>query len=207
VLVTVSIIALPLVAFGKEILAAISYGGDAEVVANTYESLTRAVLRTSSDIGITVTESLGTLSMIDMPPRFGIDHLISVAQRFPDGALGLDFDFPERIVRISTAIFANDWAADIPPGLMGQMWLDFRVLGPLVWGLLLGAQVGVLQFLYERTTRNLQSTAVFFVLTFIVALPLNSGSFDFTFSIDIFVIIAVLFFCTRIRRTAGDSPS
>src|SRR5690606_13441498 len=105
------------------------------------------MLRTWSEIGITLTESLGTISLLEMPPRYGIDHLMSVAQRFPEGALGFVIDFPERIVRISTAIFDDPWGADLPPGFMGQMWLDFRVLGPIVWGAVMGLQVGVVQYL------------------------------------------------------------
>jgi len=205
-LAVAAIVILPLVAFGKEILAAISFGGSVDQVEQTYATLVTAGMRTSSDVGITITESLGTISMLDVPPRYGVDNLMSAVQRFPEGMLGLDFEFPERIVRISTETFADKWAVDIPPGLMGQMWLDFRVFGPVIWGLLFGIQIGVLQYAWARTRRSLQSAAVFFVLTFIVALPINTGSYDFTFSVDIFLVIAVLMLTVR-RRPPEAMPA
>lgn len=203
-LLALGVAILPMLAFGKEILAAISFGGAPEQVEQTYSTLVTAGMRTSTDVGITITESLGTISMIDLPPRYGVDHLMSALQRFPEGILGLEFDFPERIVRISTATFANDWTVDIPPGLMGQMWLDFRVLGPVIWGLAFGLQIGFLQYAWARTRRSLQTAAVFFVLTFIVALPINTGSYDFTFSVDIFLVIAILLLTVR-RRPAKST--
>ena len=102
----------------------------------------------------------------------------------------------ERIVRISTETFADEWTVDMPPGLFGQMWLDFRVFGPLIWGLAFGLQIGILQYAWQRMRPSRQSAAVFFVLTFVVALPLNSGSYDFTFSVDIIAAVIVLFFAS-----------
>jgi hypothetical protein len=192
---------LPFIAFGEELFGALSYGGSLESVEHTYGSVTTGALRTSSEIGISVTESLGTVSMMDLPPRYGIDHLLSAARRVPEGILGIDIEFPERVVRISTETFANSWDVDVPPGLMGQMWLDFRVLGPVLWGLAFGVQVGVLQFAYKRTAKSLQAAATYFVLVFVVALPINTGSFDFTFSIDVIILLMVLFICVNVART------
>ena len=98
------------------------------------------------------------------------------------------------------AAFADVGSQDIPPGLLGQMWLDFGVAGPVIWGLVFGLQMSVIQFFFERTRRTRQSAAVFMLLVFVVALPLNSGSFDFTFSVDIITLAAVLLWCVRFRR-------
>ncbi len=161
----------------------------------------------ASDIRITITESLGTISMIDIPPRLGTDHALSVMQRFPEGILGLDIEWPTRIVRISTETFADEWTVDMPPGLLGQMWLDFRVFGPLIWGLAFGLQIGILQYGWQRMRPSRQSAAVFFMLTFVVALPLNSGSYDFTFSVDIIAAVIVLFFVVRLNRETAPPLS
>lgn len=193
------------VAYGKDVLAAIAWGGGADTVAEAYQSPASTLLRASSEIGISIVESLGTLNFLHIDHRWGVDHLLSIAQRFPDGALGLDIDFPPRIVRLSTEAFAGANAQDIPPGVFGQMWLDFGVLGPVIWGLVLGAQIGVLEHYFVRTTSTLVSSAVFVIATFVVALPLNSGSFDFTFSVDIFVLIAALAGCLHLKRLTVES--
>jgi hypothetical protein len=200
-----------LVAFGEEILGVLAYGGNAESVTGEYTSWVGAVLRGSSEIGITNVESLGTVSLLHLNLRYGVDHLLSVAQRFPEGILGLDFNFPERIVRVSTATFADADSADIPPGLFGQMWIDFGVLGPVVWGVMFGLQMSIVQHLFERTRRTKPSSAVFAVIVFVVALPLNTGSLDFTFSIDIIVLVFALLWCVRLRsrpraRMPDDVP-
>ena len=190
---------LLLVAFGKEILGVVAWGGSVESVTGRYP-LASVALRATSDMGITIVESLGTLKFIHMDLRFGVDHMLSIAQRFPEGMLGLDFHFPERMVRISTAAFADSNAQDIPPGLLGQMWLDFGILGPVVWGLMFGLQMSVVTYFFERTERTRESAAVFVLLVFIVALPLNSGSFDFTFSIDIFMVLLGILWCVHLGR-------
>jgi hypothetical protein len=77
--------------------------------------------------------------------------------------------------------------------------MDFRLFGPVVWGGIFGAQVALLQFAFERTEKTLQSAAIFVLLAFIVALPLNTGSFDFSFSNDIFAFLAGLIVCVRSR--------
>jgi len=187
------------IAFGKDLISAIAYGGTVERALGVYESLPSALLRSSSDIGITVVESIGTISLIDVPPRWGMDHLLSLAQRFPEGLLGLDIDWPERMVRISTRVFVGENHQDVPPGLMGQMWLDFRVFGPVVWGLLFGLQVGLVQQFWTRTVKTVQSAVVFVIITFVIALPINSGSFDFSFGMDIIVLVLALYLCCSWR--------
>jgi hypothetical protein len=195
--------AVPLVcllALGKELFTATAFGGTGfGEVAAKYQTWLNAVLRACTDACLTIVESLGTLEFLRLPPRFGVDHLLALAQRFPEGMLGLDFNFPERIVRTSTVAFSDLNQQDIPPGLVGQMWMDFRLFGPVVWGVIFGAQVALLQFAFERTEKTLQSAAIFVLLAFIVALPLNTGSFDFSFSNDIFAFLACLILCVRSR--------
>ncbi len=195
--------ALAWLAFGKNLLAAVAAGSAVEQVADAYGSWVNALLRAACDQGITVVESLGTLTFLDLPPRFGIDHLLSLAQRFPEGLLGLDVDWPERIVRTSTTAFADANAQDVPPGLAGQMWLDFRLAGPVVWGLVFGAQVAVLQAFLNRVRRTGPAAAVFALLTFVVALPANSGSFDFSLSVDIIALGAILWWVLQVRPARG----
>jgi hypothetical protein len=195
--------AVPLVlwiAFGKNLISAIAYDGSVDVVAGMYQSWQSAVVRASSDVGITVVESVGTIQAIDIPPRLGSDHILSMMKIFPERTLGFDIEYPERIVRISTAILDHPDEADLPPGLLGQMWLDFRLLGPLIWGIAFGLQLSVLQWLFERTRCTRESAAIFVVLVFIVALPVNTGSFDFTFSVDIVAISVALLICLVVRR-------
>lgn len=196
--------ALPLLlvlAFGKNMLAAIGATGTIETTVG-YESVAGALLRAASDLGITIVESLGTLQFVHVGPRFGVDHLISMVQIFPEHTLGLEVEYPERIVRISTEAFADPDAQDIPPGLMGQMWLDFRIFGPMVWGLVFGCQMAIVQFLFERLRRTRYAVAVAVLVVFVVALPLNTGSFDFTFSVDIIALAFVLLLCVSVRRAA-----
>jgi hypothetical protein len=188
------------VAFGKNLIATVAYGGSLDTVAAMYQSWQSAVIRAASDVGITVVESAGTVELIDLPPRLGGDHVLSMMKIFPERTLGFEVDYPERIVRISTAALDTPDAADLPPGLMGQMWLDFRLAGPLLWGIAFGLQISVIQWFFERTRCTRQASAVFVVLVFIVALPLNTGSFDFTFSVNIVAIAILLLICINIRR-------
>jgi hypothetical protein len=195
---------LPLIAWlalGKEVIGAVAYRRAAsEVVGSAVDAWPSSLLRAASDIGITNVESVASFRYLDhMGVRFGVDHVLSLAQRLRFQALGFHSDFPERIVRISTRAFAGDAAQDIPPGVFGQMWFDFRMAGPLIWGLLLGLQVSVVQALWKRLRRDWSSSVIVTVIVFVIALPLNSGSYDFTFSIDIFALAAALASACRVR--------
>jgi hypothetical protein len=203
----VALAAIPMLfwlAYGKELLASLAFGVDVETVTSNYHSWTSALLRAGSDTGLTIVESVGTFLLLPFHLRFGVDHVLSLAQRFPEGVLGWDIDWPERIVRVSTTAFADADAQDIPPGVVGQMWLDFGVAGPVVWGLFFGLQVSVLQALFERTRITYQSAAMFVLLAFLVVLPVNTGSFDFSFNVDIIALVAALAWCARIHR--GNPP-
>lgn len=201
----VGLLAVPilvLLAFGKEVSAALAWGGSIGGVAGMYGSWVSAVLRSVSDLGITVVESLGTVRYLHLPMRFGVDHLVSIAHRFPAGTLGVDLHFPERMVRISTAALADPNSQDLPPGLLGQMWLDFGVFGPFIWGLVFGLQMSVLAYGWKLVQHTKQAAAVFVVLIFIVALPVNTGSFDFTFSVDVIAFFLVLVAVVHTRPLA-----
>jgi len=204
------VLAIPIlliIAFGKELSAALAWTGSVGGVPGLYGSWVSGALRSVSDLGITVVESLGTVRFLHLDLRFGMDHLLSIAQRMPEGVLGIDLHFPERIVRISTAALADPNAQDLPPGLLGQMWLDFGILGPLVWGIVFGLQMSVLAYGWKLVERTKPAAAVFVLLTFIVALPLNSGSFDFTFSVDVFAVLLVLALVARGRHRFADATS
>lgn len=194
-------------AFGKELLSTLAFGGRVESVAGNYQSWLSGMLRAASDVGITIVESLGTVTLLPSHLRLGFDHVLSVARRFPDGMLGLNIEFPERIVRVSTTAFSSGDAQDIPPGMMGQMWLDFRLFGPMLWGLFFGLQMAAVQFLYRRVRSTPVSAIVFALVVFVVALPVNTGSFDFTLSLDIIVLVWALWWCVKYRANRPALPS
>src|SRR5882762_1298853 len=189
------------IAFGKELIGSVAFGGTLSDVVGRYETASASFLRAASEIGITVVESLGSINLLDLPPRFGVDHLLSVLRQIPTSHSWLGI-LPVRIVRLSTTAFATPDADDIPPGLFGQMWMDFRVFGPIVWGLIMGLQMSLVQCAFAQTVRTRQAVALFTLVTFVVALPVNTGSYDFTFSIDIYVLLLCIFLTCR-RCKAG----
>lgn len=192
------------VAFGKEIFNAVAAGRAGDGVYDRYQTFSAGALRTASDVGITVVESLGSMSLLDLPPRFGVDHLISVVQGPPIQWIlhwtGSDRALPIRMVRLSTVALAGPYAEDFPPGLLGQMWLDFRIFGPMVWAFALAVQLSVVQRVFALMVRTRQAVAVVTLLTFVIALPLNSGSYDFTFSDDTLVAVLCLFLTFKVVR-------
>jgi hypothetical protein len=187
------------IAFGKELLGAVALDRTLSEVAERYETFSASFLRAASEIGITVVESLGSINLLDLPPRFGIDHLLSPLRQIPTSHYWLG-DLPDRVVRLSTAAFSTSDAEDIPPGLFGQMWMDFRAFGPIVWGLIMGVLMSLVQQAFGRTIRTRQAVALFVLITFVVALPLNTGSYDFTFSLDIYALILCIFLTFRLVR-------
>jgi hypothetical protein len=144
------------------------------------------------------------LQHFDVSPRLGIDHLLSALRKIPDGMIGLNIDWPERIVRIATKTFATANDADIPPGLIGQSWLDLPIIGSLVWGLVIGFQSHFLDRWTARTA-NTPSKAIFTtLLTIVIALPINTGSYDFTFSVDIIFLVLLLTLFFRLKKLNHD---
>jgi hypothetical protein len=199
--------AIPLVlwiAFGKELLAAIAFGGSAQEILGRYDSLAEGALRTASEVGITMVESLGTLNLVHIPMRFGVDHVLSIMRGAPIGWflhwLGQDSALPARVVRLSTAAFATPYDQDVPPGLFGQMWLDFRLGGPIVWAFGLAMQLSLVQGIFGSIVRTREAIAALVLATFVIALPLNSGSYDFSFGADIVVVALSLLFSFKMVR-------
>ena len=181
-----------LIGFGKEFNASFSDERDISHLTENYESIGALFLRIFSDIGISQVESYATIQNFGFMPRFGIDIILSVLRRIPDGMLGLDIDWPERIVRISTALFTSPEDADIPPGLLGASWIDFPFLGAFFWGLFLGIQFYFANYFYKIIKLNNEKIAFFILVGLILTLPLNSGSYDYVFSIDILLLIFIL---------------
>lgn len=192
------------VAYGKDALSAVAYGGSVEVVVGRYDTFAQAILRAASDIGITLVESVGTIGLLHIPPRFGVDHLLSIVNGAPIGWFlhwaGQDDGMPQRVVRLSTQAFArSDWD-DIPPGLFGQMWLDFRLLGPIIWAFGFALQLSIVQLVFSWVVRTQAASAALVLATFVIALPLNSGSYDFTFTSDILALVLCLLFSFKAMR-------
>lgn len=196
----VSIPVLIWVGFGKEILSTIASGGAFEAVRDRYSTVASAVIRTASEVGITLVESWGSINLLDLGTRFGVDHLLSFLRVIPFRWFGWDPGLPTRIVRLSTAAFATPDVSDIPPGLFGQMWLDFGVFGPIFWALIMAFQVSIVQRVFSLTIVTRQAAAAFALVTFVVALALNTGSFDFTFSLDILVLLLAILLTFRLVR-------
>lgn len=210
VAILMGIVFIPLIALGKEILAQLPLLSAGISPKFQFDTTNTAILLLNalSSIGISINSSWATLQyMSDTELRFGVDHLLSILRFLPMSSLGVDESllFPERIVRISTTVFAGKGRADIPPGLIGQMWLDFRVLGPVLWGCSFGAIIAYLQIKMENTRKSWVSCGVYTILVFIVALPVNSGSFDFTFSVDVFFLLLMLFLVTKSTKVQSGS--
>lgn len=196
------------IAFGKELFAIVAFHGTFGDVLGRYETVVASFLRTASEIGLTIVESLGSINLLQLPPRFGVDHFLSVLREIPTAHRWLG-NLPPRIVRLSTEAFGSPHEEDIPPGLFGQMWLDFRIFGPLVWGLLLSVQMSIVQHVFARTIRTRQAAALFVLITFVIALPLNTGSYDFTFNYDIYALalcILLTFRLQGVRVPTVNSP-
>jgi hypothetical protein len=195
------------IAFGKEILWFFAISHDPGDVFGRYETVTSGILRAGSEIGITLVESCGTISLLDLDPRLGVDHLLSVLRRVPVAWFGWDFELPKAIVRVTTETFSTSDDSDIPPGLFGQMWLDFRVFGPVVWGFLLSVPLSIVQRMFALTIPTRQAIATLVLMVFVIALPLNTGSYDFTFSIDVIALLLCVWLAFKLVRVRVRSPS
>ena len=195
------------IAFGKEILGSVVYSVDTDVVLNQYSSVPSLLLRAFCDIGITQLSSFAVMQHFDLNLRFGVDHLLSVLRRFPEGMLGFEIEWPERIVRITTENFTSADDADIAPGLIGQSWFDFPVIGAFFWGALIGFQIRLLNRWSFKYTSTPEKNALITLLCVVIALPLNTGSFDFTFSIDIIILAVALMCIFRTEKPKASVPT
>jgi hypothetical protein len=147
---------------------------------------------------------------LDIPYRYGVDHILSMLWRIPLGSFGIDKDafYPERIVRISTRTFSDSNAQDIPPGLMGQMWLDCGIFGPVIWGMIFGMALSFLQIRFDGKQKTHQSAVFFMIALYVLSLPINTGSFDFVFSVDVFFLVLFLLIVYKrmAYRRLGSQP-
>lgn len=198
----IALMFIPIIIFGKRILWLFAHNSDitGSAVSSGQTDLFSGLILFVCNIGISTIESWATLLYLDIPMRLGIDHLLSIARRIPEGVLGLNIDFPERMVRISTTAFVGSHMQDVPPGFIGQMWLDFRLLGPLFWGMLFSIVISFLQIVYNRVGKDLATITLFVVLLYIICLPINNGTLDFVFSIDVFILILFIAFIIKIKR-------
>jgi len=192
----VGVLAGIVVVFGKPFLNLVA--GNRESVDVDPAALANYVLLFVSEVGISVVESLGTIAMIDVPLRFGIDHLLSILRRIPTGMMGLEPFLPERFVRYSTEVFLGPEALDVPPGFFGQMWLDFWAFGPLVYGVVIGLLLGCIETVRRGFFNDWPAAALFSLLLFVFALPVNTGSLDFNFYVDIVGLFLLAFLFVRI---------
>ena len=187
---------LPVLIYGKAVIYSISSGGNLDAVLGTVRetSASDALLSGFTYLGISLVTSWGTFMFLDLPYRFGGDHILSMLRRIPLGSFGIDKDafYPERIVRISTRALADSNAQDIPPGLLGQMWLDCGIVGPVIWGMIFGMALCFLQIRFDGKQKTHQSAIFFMIGLYILSLPINSGSFDFVFSVDVFFLVFFL---------------
>lgn len=198
-------LALLWLGFGKDLLLQIPnfFSGDELNLKVGVQGFWLPVLNAFSSLGISLNSSWATfLFMGDVPPRFGVDHVLSALRFLPLGVFGVDEDqlYGPRIVRVSTEVFVDSHALDIPPGLIGQMWIDFRVFGPVIWGLFFGFGLRVVQVAFSGYRKTWASCGVFSVVVFFVALPINSGSLDFNFSVDMFFLLLFLFWVIKVDR-------
>lgn len=193
---------LPIIMFGKEFIAYFSIHGDVPTDIGDFGAASglAGVRRALSDIGISIVESWATVMYLDISPRLGVDHIVSLAKRMFPQFLGFNIDWPKRIVEISTEKFLGYPDQDIPPGFIGQMWLDFRLLGPVIWGVIFGIQLSLLQMAYNRISKSFDAIVLFAIVLYVVAMPINTGSFDFTFSVDIILLLILMRLVTVQRR-------
>lgn len=205
----IALVFFPVMMFGKDFLAQIVSVGSGDEMVSSFDrsSYWLATLNGFSSLGITLNSSWSTFLYLDsMPMRFGMDHIVTVLRFLPMGSFGIDEDalLPARIVRLSTAAFVGAEELDIPPGIIGQMWLDFGVLGPLLWGGAFGWLLGWLQTKRVQYENSWVGSGVFVILLFVVALPLNTGSIDFNLSIDMFLMLLILYVLAKTRKRARN---
>lgn len=188
----------PILIFGKNLLWRIS--NNQEITLDSSSGLLGNFTKMICDIGISTVESWATLLYLDIPMRFGVDHFLSVARRIPDGLLGLDIGFPERIVRISTEVFMGIDEQDIPPGFMGQMWLDFRLIGPVFAALVFCLIISFFQLFYNSIEKSRSAVMIFVVLVFIISYPIQTGTFDFVFNSENIALFMLVLFVVKIKH-------
>jgi len=187
------------ISIGKELTGNFARTGNVIGVNDIYNTYTSMILRAFSDIGISQVQSLATLQYFDFSYRLGVDHILSFLRRVPfKEFFGIQDIYPERITRITTSLFVSPDELDIPPGLFGASWLDFPFLGAFFWGFFLSIQCVFVDRIYLRTKKTPESIMLVVIIMVIISMPVNTGSYDFTASVDIFVLF--LIFWTIFKR-------
>lgn len=201
--VSVAIPILLWIAYGKEFFSVVGEAGERELISGQYETIYSMLLRIFCDVGISQISSLATYMFYPYDlPRLGFDHFIAIVSKFPDGMLGFDIDWPERIVRIVTSIFTNPEDADIAPGLIGQAWIDAPFFGIIFWALFLAIQVFLVEkYLFGKFGVGSYAYGLMVVAGLILSLPINTGSLDFSLSVDIIFLSIILVCFLRLRGT------
>lgn len=199
ILVIVSVLPFAVfwIAYGEELFGMLAWNTSFEDVMGQYNGAAGQLLRAFSEVGISQVQSLATLLYIDLPPRLASDHFLSLFRFFPERTLGINIEWPERIVRYSTRIFIDSNSNDVPPGLMGQSWLDFRVFGAFIFGCFIGMQARALTYFQSIIVPSTFRAAFFSTMAIIIAMPINSGTYDFFFSVDIMAVVVLLLVSAR----------
>ncbi len=199
------LIAVPLLNYGKEFLRNLT-DLDISSFVDTDVTYPRQALTTAYEAGLSHVESLGTLVFYNGPPRFGVDHLFSALRMIPLGLFGFEKPWPERIVRISTAYLSGDpTTQDIPPGYIGQCWIDFPYIGFFLIPVLHGAVFAFVDRRFDSIDlpKSPFYLMVYLIVGYVVAMPLVNGSLDFVFSIDLFyavILVSMLHFTNSKAR-------
>jgi hypothetical protein len=180
--------------FGKEIIG----GYDKNYIFAQIKNLPGVIFRISADMGMSYVSSLATVQQIDIPMRFGVDHFYSFCRRMPHLIIGVDRDFPDRIVRTTTALLVGPREDDVPPGLLGQAWLDFRLGGGGIYGLAFGILLGLFDG-FLKYIRNSQWKIIFsIVIVFLLSSFIQTGSLDYLLGIETFMLALLVLFSFRL---------
>jgi hypothetical protein len=199
-------LAIAWIAIGEEFMGSFVYSSDQYSFDDVYSSKLSALMRAACEVGIGQIQSHGVLQYFDWSFRLGVDHILSVLRRLPEQSLGFGDIFPERITRITTTLFMSHDHADIPPGMIGATWLDFPFLGAIGWGGSAGYICLVVDRMRKRYFMNPALAMLLSLAMIIVAMPINTGSFDFTFDVKIPLLVAMLWYSIRKRKfTVADS--
>lgn len=138
----------------------------------------------SSELAISHTESLSTLTWFESWPRMGVDHVLSVLRLLPEQSI-FGAEFTQRFTRHATNMHIGDPGAnDIPVGFIGAVWVDGYWLGVIVLPLALGLFAGRFdRWIHGRDGISGPGWYAIAYLNFTVYFQiLNSGTLDFTMS-------------------------
>lgn len=138
----------------------------------------------SSELAISHTESLSTMTWFESWPRMGADHALSVLRLLPEQSM-FGAEFTQRFTRYATEMHIGDPGAnDIPVGFIGAAWVDGYWLGVIVLPLALGLFAGRFdRWIHSRDGMSGPGWYAIAYINFTVYFQiLNSGTLDFTMS-------------------------